>query len=123
MVEASLAGASEREPLDPLLGPAVEEHVNGASARRERGGRDERPEYRIFVVLPHGEDPHIDAVCAHDGRQVQVEPLLEPPLLHRRLLAERSKRPVGGDLGGGREDGQGDEGAEQAGHYRHSVMG
>lgn len=37
-VEAAVRAAAQRQPLDPFLLAAIEKHVNGAPARRERCG-------------------------------------------------------------------------------------
>ena len=98
---AALRRPPEREPFD--TGRArrragdralVEEDVNRPAARVERVRRGDGPEDRVLVVLAHGDDPHIDAVLAHERRQEGVEPLLQPGLLHRGLFAQRAEWPV-----------------------------
>jgi hypothetical protein len=66
------------------------EEVDGAPPRREGRRRDEGAEHRILVVLAHRHHPRIDAVPAHDRRQHGRQPLGQPPLLARGLVAQRA---------------------------------
>ena len=95
LVESTLVAAAQREPLDSLVGTPVEEDVDGAPARGERGGRHDRAEHRILVVFPHRHHPHVDAVLPHQGGQHGLQPLRQPGLLGLRLLAEGAERPSG----------------------------
>ena len=117
LVHAALVGAAERDALH-ALGAAIEEHVDRAAARGERGGRDERAEDRVLVVLAHRDDPHVHAVLAHERRQRAVHALLEPALLHHRLFAQRAEGAQriarGHGAPGGRGDGAAARGAGRA---------
>ena len=65
-IQSALRRSSECQPFHSFLRPSVEEDVDGAAASGESGGRNEGPEYRIFVVLPHRNHPHIYTVGPHD---------------------------------------------------------
>ena len=108
--DPALRGAAQRDAFDaasprpalPAGGAAVEEDVDRAAPGREGLGRDDGGEDRVLVVLAHRHHPHVDAVVAHQPGQEGVEPLAQPRLLHRRLLAQGAEGPLGRHLGGGR---------------------
>ena len=78
----------------PCGGAPVVEDVDGAAARGEGGGRNERREDRVLVVLAHGDDPHVHAVLPHQPGQDGLQPFREPGLLGRGLFAEGAERPL-----------------------------
>ena len=92
LVQSALRRPAQRQALDALRRPAVVEDVDGAAPRGEGRRRHERPEHRVLVVLPHRDDPHPDPVLAHQPRQHRIEPVAQPLLLDRRLLAQRAER-------------------------------
>src|SRR5207248_1293842 len=79
-VQPAVRPAAKRETLHSL-GPAVVEDVNGPAARREHRWRNQRREYRIFVVLAAIDNPHIHAVLAHENGEDTVEAGFQPLLL------------------------------------------
>ena len=91
-VQAAHRAATQRDTLHAVGLPPVEEDVDCAPPRGEARRRDQGAEDWVFVVLPHRDDPHVDAVVAHHLRQVHLEPFPQPGLLHRRLLPQRPER-------------------------------
>ena len=93
----------------PFAGAAIEEDVDRPPPRREGRRRHDRREHRILVVLAHRHDPHVDPVRAHERRQHEVHPLLQPSLLDLGLLAEGAE----GTWRRLRRDGERDESGQQ----------
>src|SRR3712207_7936323 len=60
-------------------------------------------------VLAHRDDPHVDAVLAHEGREERVEPRREPGLLHDGLFALRAERTRHSGLGAHRRRARSEE--------------
>ena len=95
---AALRRPAERDAFDARDGrrrsrgrTLVEEDVDRAAPGRKRLGSRDGGEDGVLAVLAHRDDPEIDAMLAHQRRQERVETLLQPLLLHRRLLAQRAE--------------------------------
>jgi hypothetical protein len=120
--ETVVVEPSDREVLDAFVAASIEEDENRAAARRIGGHRRHRREHRVVVVLARHDDPHVDPLAAHEGRQQRLEPLLDPSQLQRRLLAvrEHARRRSGLRSGAGRPQQQADEESREPSHRRAS---
>ena len=72
LVEPAARAAAQGQPLDALLRPAVVEDQDRAPARGHHRRRDEREEDRVLVVLAADDEPHRDAVLAHERRAARA---------------------------------------------------
>ena len=86
----------DRQALDTFLA-TIEEHEDRPPARRKSRERRHRSEDRVVVVLARDDDPHVDALTAHERRQHRVEAIRYPPIHVPRLLAVR-QYAIGGEL-------------------------